>query len=608
MGAMENKVLNVFNTKYVLARADVATDTDFNNIDRVVAHEYFHNWTGNRVTCRDWFQLSLKEGLTVFRDQQFGADVHNRETSRIQEVRQLRAVQFPEDAGPMAHPIRPSTYLEISNFYTPTVYEKGAEVIRMMHTLIGPERFRQGMDLYFSRHDGQAVTCDDFVAAMADASGFDLAPFKPWYSQSGTPRLKARADYDATQRRYTLSLSQEAGSPSAASQAPYLMPIAVGLVGPDGQDMDLSGETTRILHLTQPQQSFVFENVPVAPVPSLLRNFSAPVVLEFEYSDAQLAHLFAHDSDPFNRWEAGQRLFGRLILAAVSRVAQGQSIDWPPSVLAAARQVLTSASDPAFIAEALSLPSETTLAEQMDIVDPEALHLARADLARFLAAGLEAEFARLYGALAPTGPYRPSSADIGRRRLRNLCLGYLNELNTPAYLELAGAQFAGADNMTDQFAALSLFANSPGDDGKAALGAFYTRWQREALVVDKWLGVQASSRRTDTLATVKGLLAHPAFDIRNPNKVYALLRTFGGNHRNFHAADGQGYRFIAAQAAALDRLNPQVASRLARCFDRWRKFDPVRQGHAKAALEELIRQPNLSPDVFEVIEKSLRAL
>ena len=606
MGAMENKGLNIFNTKYVLARADVATDVDFENIDRVVAHEYFHNWTGNRVTCRDWFQLSLKEGLTVFRDQEFGADTHSRETARIREVRGLRAVQFPEDAGPMAHPVRPSAYLEINNFYTATVYEKGAEVVRMIHTLIGKAAFRRGMDLYFARHDGQAVTCDDFVAAMADASGFDFTPFMAWYRQAGTPQLSARGEYDAPARRYTLHLSQHcAASAGQPEKTPYLIPFALGLLGPDGADLDLGGQHTPVLHFTASEQTFVFDNIDHPPVPSLLRNFSAPVVLDYAYSEFDLAFLLAHDSDPFNRWEAGQRLFSQLIRAAVARLAQGLVPLWSDSLLDAVRKVLLGNGDPAFIAEALTLPGEATLAEQMEVVDPEVLYQARSALARFVAQGLASEFAECYAALAPRVAYVADTAQAGGRRLRNLCLSYLNELDEPTYRALARLQFEQADNMTDQFAALSVLVNVSGEEGDAALAAFYARWQSEALVVDKWLSVQAASRLPATRARVEALTGHAAFDLRNPNKVYALLRTFGANHRHFHAADGSGYRFLAGQIGVLDPINPQVASRLARSFDRWRRFDAVHQQHASAALESLRQQPGLSSDVFEVIDKAL---
>jgi len=607
MGAMENKGLNIFNTKYVLARADVATDVDFENIDRVVAHEYFHNWTGDRVTCRDWFQLSLKEGLTVFRDQEFGADTHSRETARIREVRGLRAVQFPEDAGPMAHPVRPSAYVEINNFYTATVYEKGAEVVRMIQTLIGRDAFRKGMDIYFERHDGQAVTCDDFVAAMSAASGFDFTQFMTWYRQAGTPRVSARGAYDAAARRYTLTLSQScAPTPGQPEKAPYLIPVAVGLIGPDGAAFDLGGNATRVLQLTEPQQSFVFEGIAAEPVPSLLRNFSAPVVLDYPYSENDLAHLLAHDSDPFNRWEAGQRLFGQLILGNAARLMRGENPEWPGSVIEAARKVLLGGGDPAFIAEALTLPGEATLAEQMAVVDPEALFGARSGLAKALATGLEADFARMYAQLAPAGAYRPETAEAARRRLRNLCLDYLNRIESPRYREMAFQQFSSADNMTDQFGALTVLANCSGTEGNTALEAFFARWQHEALVVDKWLSVQAASSLPETPGRVEALTHHAAFDLRNPNKVYSLLRTFGANHRHFHAADGAGYRFLAAQIAALDPLNPQVAARLARCFDRWKKFDGARQVHSRAALEGLHRQAGLSRDVFEVVDKALR--
>ena len=470
MGAMENKGLNIFNTKYVLARPDVATDADFEHIDRVVAHEYFHNWSGNRVTCRDWFQLSLKEGLTVFRDQEFGADVHNRSVARIREVRNLRAAQFPEDNGPMAHPVRPASYIEINNFYTATVYEKGAEVVRMIQTLIGRDAFRRGMDLYFARHDGQAVTCDDFVAAMAAASGFDFTQFMCWYAQAGTPHIQASGSYDAATRRYVLRLSQScAATPGQPEKQPYHIPVAFGLVGPDGKDLPLylagedSASTQRVLSLCSATQEFIFENVAVAPVPSLLRDFSAPVVLDFDYSDAGLAHLMAHDSDPFNRWEAGQRLASRLIISATATLSAGGTPEWPPSFAQAAARVLAEADvDPAFAAEALSLPSEATLAEQFEVVDPDALHAARNGLRRFLADQLGTEFMACYERLAPQDSYQPDAQSAARRALRNLCLGYLCETDSTASRALSKQQFDCADNMTDQFASLAVLAQSDG--------------------------------------------------------------------------------------------------------------------------------------------------
>jgi len=605
MGAMENKGLNIFNTKYVLARSDVATDVDFENIDRVVAHEYFHNWTGNRVTCRDWFQLSLKEGLTVFRDQEFGADLHNRSIARIREVRGLRAGQFPEDAGPMSHPVRPSSFVEINNFYTATVYEKGAEVIRMIQTLIGREGFRAGMDEYFRRHDGQAVTCEDFVAAMAAASGFDFTQFMRWYNQPGTPRVAVDGHFDAETRTYTLTCTQ--ANPRASDQAPYLIPVRVALFSEEGE---LVANSERLLQLTANTQSFVFNDIAAEPTPSLLRDFSAPVYLDFAYTPEQLTLLLAHESDPFNAWEAGQRLASTLILDATAAIAGGRQPAWPASFVDAARRLLQTQArrGAAFVAEALTLPGETTLAEALDEVDPDALHAARNALRRHLAEQLESEFAGLYATLAPNAPYAPTSEQAGRRALRNVCLGYLLELDTPATRQLALQQFRNADNMTDQFAALAALANVNAADcpeRETALADFYARWQHEALVVDKWLAAQSTSRRPDTLATVKALTAHPAFDIGNPNKVYALIRAFGANLPRFNAADGSGYAFIADRILDLHDRNPQVASRLARCFDRWKKFDTGRQAHARAALERIRGHEGLSRDVLEVVTRAL---
>ncbi len=624
MGAMENKGLNIFNTKYVLARPDTATDVDYENVDRVVAHEYFHNWTGNRVTCRDWFQLSLKEGLTVFRDQEFTADTHNRALARIRDVRTLHAVQFPEDAGPMAHPVRPEAYVEINNFYTSTVYEKGAEVVRMIHTLLGEAGFRRGMDLYFARHDGQAVTCDHFVAAMANASGVDLQQFMRWYDHAGTPRIRVRGDYDAEQRRYVLALTQERPSApaTAASDLPFHIPVAVGLCGSDGHDLPLvlaaelaghsangqpaAAPTTRVLSLTERHQEFVFLAVDAAPVPSLLRNFSAPVIIEYAWRDEELTHLLAYDSDPFNRWEAGQRLTSRLILAATAELTQGRPMRWPESIARALARVLELAeSDPAFAAETLTLPGEATLAEEMAVVDPAALHAARNGLRCFLAEQMARQLEQCYASLSATGGYQATPSAAGRRALRNVCLSYLGELRTQETRTRAFAQFVSADNMTDQFAALAVLAQDDCAERGRALTAFYERWQNEALVVDKWLAVQAASRLPETLAVVQRLLEHPAFERHNPNKVYALLNTFGNNHVRFHAADGSAYRFLAEQIGEIDQFNPQVAARLARRFDRWRRFTAEHQQHAQDALTGLLTMRRLSPDVGEVVERAL---
>lgn len=479
----------------------------------------------------------------------------------------------------------------------------------MIHTLTGQEAFRQGMDLYFARHDGQAVTCDDFVACMQEASGVDFTQFMRWYEQAGTPHVSATGVYDAPGQRYILNLSQScAPTPGQRVKQPCHIPVAIGLVGPDGQDMPLRTDDehahvmTRVLSLREASQAFVFEGVTTAPTPSLLRNFSAPVILDFDYSDTELAHLLAHDSDPFNRWEAGQRLFSRLIVEASGIIGAGGQPGWPLHVVKAVAAVLMNEQvDPAFAAEALSLPGEATLAEQLAVVDPDALHAARDGLRLHLAEQLGAEFKSCYERLASADGYSPEGA--ARRALRNLCLGYLCEANSAAGLALS--QFNSADNMTDQFAALAVLAQGGGLEREQALDAFYRRWQAEPLVLDKWLQVQASSRNSDTLAVIRKLLEHPAFDLRNPNKVYALLRTFGNNHVRFHAADGSGYRFMVEQTCRLDAINPQVAARLARCFDRWRRFDAVRQSHARAALETLREHAGLSRDVFEIVERSL---
>jgi aminopeptidase N len=577
-GAMENKGLNIFNTKYVLARADTATDSDYLNIDRVVAHEYFHNWTGDRVTCRDWFQLSLKEGLTVFRDQEYGADTYSRAVTRIGEVRMLRAAQFPEDAGPMAHPVRPQSYMEIRNFYTMTVYEKGAEVVRMQHTLLGEERFQKGMKLYFERHDGQAVTCDDFVQAMQDASGVDLAQFRRWYDVAGTPVLDCRGSYQ--DGAFTLHVKQ-------SMNPPFHIPLAVKI-----------GQHEQVLSIKKTEEAFKFENLSSKPVPSLLRGFSAPVILNYPYTEAELIHLMAEDDDPFNRWEAGQRLMATIILERAGEPSQD-------FLGACARMLEHSKADPAFAAEALALPSESFLAEQMAVVDPDALHAARNGLRRRIAEALRKPLLEAYRANETEGPYSPDAASAGRRALRNLCLGFLMELADEQARALCLEQYQRSDNMTESFAALGLLANCECPEREPALARFYARWKDESLVVDKWLSVQATSRLPGTLARVRELLAHPSFDIRVPNKVYALIRAFAANHVRFHAADGAGYAFLADQVLALDKLNPQVAARMARGFDRWKRFDPARQALAGAQLARIRDTDGLSRDVAEIVGKAL---
>jgi aminopeptidase N len=615
MGAMENKGLNIFNTKYVLARADTATDRDFEGIDRVVAHEYFHNWTGNRVTCRDWFQLSLKEGLTVFRDQEFGADHYSRAVTRIQEVRMLRSMQFAEDAGPMAHPVRPQSYLEISNFYTATVYEKGAEVVRMIHTLIGAEGFRKGMDLYFQRHDGQAVTTDEFAQAMQDASGVDLRQFKRWYDQAGTPTVAVEGIYDAQARTYTLRFKQSTPpTPGQTTKLPVLIPFAMGLVGADGKDVPLQpkdertgGGTTRILSLTRAEEERVFVNVAQPVVPSLNRGFSAPVIVQYPYSDADLTHLMAHDSDPFSRWEAGQQLAANLILGGIAALQAGKAFSIPPAFIDAFSRVLAAGfEDPAFAAEVLTLPGEGYIAERMEIADPDLIHEVRVKVRHTLARALRKQLLETYQALQTSGPYSPDAASAGRRALRNFCLSALMELDEPVHRALCMRQFESAGNMTDVLAALAALANCDCPERSIALRLFYQQWKDEALVIDKWLAVQATASLPGTLAEVQRLLAHPAFELKNPNKVRALIGSFcHGNQVNFHAKDGMGYTFGADRIIEIDPINPQMAARLTRSFDRWRKFDAGRQAHSRAALERIRAAPGLSKDTLEVVSKSL---
>jgi len=605
MGAMENKGLNVFNTKYVLARPDTATDDDYLGIDRVIAHEYFHNWTGNRVTCRDWFQLSLKEGLTVFRDQEFGADNYSRAVERVREVRELRGGQFAEDAGPMAHPVRPASYMEINNFYTSTVYEKGAEVVRMIRTLIGAQNFRKGMDLYFARHDGQAVTCDDFVRAMADAAGADLSQFMRWYDQAGTPVLEVTGEHDAAQKTYVLSVRQSCPpTPGQETKLPFHIPFAVGLVGPDGRD--LLAEGTRVLSVKAPEERFVFENIAAKPVLSLLRNFSAPVIVTHDYTETELTHLMAHDSDAFNRWEAGQRLALGIVLRGIAAAQGGRALEMPRDFVdAAARVVSDSSRDPAFAAEMLALPSENYIAEQVPVADPDAIHAVRDGLKRRLAAALKEELHAVYRAHGSARPYSPDAASAGRRALKNSALGLLMELEDAGVRALCMKQFEAADNMTDALAALCMLANCDCPERARALDAFYGKWETEPLVVDKWLAVQATTRLPSTLADVKRLMTHPAFNIRNPNKVYALIGGFRGNQVHFHAADGSGYAFLAEQVIALDAINPQVAARMARGFDRWKKFDAGRQAHARTALERISSAKGVSKGVLEIATRAL---
>jgi aminopeptidase N len=613
-GAMENKGLNVFNTKQVLARADISTDADFNFIDRTVAHEYFHNWTGNRVTCRDWFQLALKEGLTVFREQQYAADRYSRAVARIRAVTDLLSRQFPEDAGPMAHAVRPLSYEQISNFYTATIYSKGAEVVRMMHTLVGAEAFRKGIDLYFERYDGHAVTTDELVSAIQDASGIDLGQFKLWYDQAGTPRLEVRDRFDPATRIYTLVVTQRCPpTPGQPTKLPMHIPLTLGLIDGEGRDLPLRLEeedaargTSRVLSVRKETEVFRFVDVPACPVPSLGRDFSAPVYIDYEYSDESLQHLLCYDSDAFNRWRAGQRLAMKLLLQGIGDHLRGRPVQFPDYLAKAFGRVLSDAPhDPAFAAEALALPPEVVIAEQMDDIDPAAVHAVRVAMRRFLAERLEADLRRSYAVFTTRGPYRPDAESMGRRALRNLCLALLMELADDVSRSLCVAQLSTADNMTDALSALTAIANCACDERRAALDAFYAKWKDEPLVVDKWLGVEALSRLPGTVARVKELTAHPAFALTNPNKVYALLGSFAANQLNFHAADGSGYDLMASQSLAVDAVNPQVAARLMRNFERYRRFEPGRRALMRAALEQVAGTPGISKETAEVVGKAL---
>jgi aminopeptidase N len=614
MGAMENKSLNVFNAKYILADPETATDADYANIEAIVGHEYFHNWTGNRVTCRDWFQLSLKEGLTVFRDQEFSADMRSRAVKRIQDVRMLRARQFPEDAGPLAHPVRPDSYMEINNFYTATVYEKGAEVIRMLHALLGEPGFQAGMKLYFERHDGQAVTCDDFVAAMADATDTDLFAFKVWYSQAGTPEVTAKWATDAAAGVTTLVLAQRTEpTPGQTEKSPVPIPIALGLLGGDGATIplrvdgkDLGPET--VLMLNEERLEVAFETGAARDVtPSLNRGFSAPVIMKADYGPEARACLMAHDTDPFARWEAGQQYATALLLAMVGDLREGRALKPDGGFVAALGAMLGEDElDPAFRALAAALPSEDYLAEQMRPVAVDEIHEARTRLRRAIGAELRETFQWLHDGMSSEGPYDPGAEAAGRRSLRNAALAYLCAEDTTAAAALAMARFREADNMTDRMAALSVLSDMTDPCREEALDAFHARFKDDEQVMDKWLSVQATSARPDTLGRVRSLMDHPVFSLRKPNKVRALIGAFAmANPVRFHAADGSGYAFVADTLIDLDKLNPQVAARLLGAFGQWRRLPADRSRLMRGALERIAGTEGLSRDCTEIATKSL---
>ncbi|MEJ5863308.1 aminopeptidase N [Pseudomonas farsensis] len=619
MGAMENKGLNIFNSSCVLARAETATDAAHQRVEGVVAHEYFHNWSGNRVTCRDWFQLSLKEGFTVFRDAEFSADMNSRTVKRIEDVAYLRTHQFAEDAGPMAHPVRPDSFIEISNFYTLTVYEKGAEVVGMVRTLLGHEGFRKGSDLYFERHDGQAVTTDDFIKAMEDANGVDLAQFKRWYSQAGTPRLAVSEAYDPAARTYSLTFRQSCpATPGQAEKLPFVIPVALGLLDGAGQDLplQLAGEsaalgTSRVLSVTEAEQTFVFQGIDAKPLPSLLRGFSAPVKLSFPYDRDQLMFLMQHDSDGFNRWEAGQQLSVQVLQELIGQYQRGEALALDQRLLAALGTVLGNASlDPAMVAEMLSLPGEAYLTEISQVADVDAIHaardFARQQIAEHLFDGLWARY-QANREVSRATPYVAAAEHFARRSLQNIALSYLMLTGKPQALEAALEQFEHSDNMTERLTALAVLVNSPFEAERAkALQAFAEHFKDNPLVMDQWFSVQAASSQPGGLARVKALMQHPAFTLKNPNKVRALVGAFAGqNLVNFHAADGSGYRFLADLVIELNALNPQIASRQLAPLTRWRKYDDARQALMKGELERILGSGELSSDVYEVVSKSL---
>ncbi len=610
MGAMENKGLNIFNAKYVLSSPETATDEDYLAIEGVIAHEYFHNWTGNRVTCRDWFQLSLKEGLTVFRDQEFSADMNSPAVQRIDDVRQLKNFQFKEDAGPMAHPVRPDSYMEINNFYTATVYNKGAEVIRMMHTLLGKAGFRWGMDLYFARHDGQAVTCDDFVAAMSDASGIDLGQFKRWYSQAGTPVLEVSGKWHEDCDEFRLAVRQYlAEGPCRSTEQAFHIPIAVGLLGATGRDLlDREPQGTAVLHLQEKQQEFVFQGITEAPVVSFLRDFSAPVRVAGFQSREHLAFLMRHDSNLFNRWDTAARLAGEVILETAEQLRR----QLQPALDEAYSDAVTHSlggkvEDPALLALSLTLPPETTLAQEMETVDPDALHDARQLVKRQLAVKNNELFRQLYLDNRESGEYRLTALAIGRRSLKNVALGYLMAVDPlpEEYLALCVGQYRAATNMTDCIAALANLVNIDHDIRHEVLADFYSKWAGEPLVVDKWFALQALSILPDTLEKVRLLLENPSFSIENPNKVRALIGAFcTSNHVRFHRSNGDGYIFLADRILELNGINPQIAARLVAPLINWKRYDGERQTLMRGQLDRIAAAANLSRDVFEIVDKS----
>jgi aminopeptidase N len=615
MGAMENKGLNVFNDKYVLATGDTATDSDFAGVEAVIAHEYFHNWTGNRITCRDWFQLCLKEGLTVFRDQEFSSDMRSRPVKRISDVRSLRAAQFIEDSGPLAHPVRPEQYKEINNFYTSTIYEKGAEVVRMVHTLLGPEKFRAGMDLYFQRHDGEAATVEQFIQCFSDVNnGRDTTQFMRWYSQAGTPVVTVNAHYDAAAKTYALTLRQTVPpTPNQPAKLPMVIPLVLGLVGQNGRDMPLvlsDGGVVRrgVIVLHDAEWTFTFTGISERPVLSINRGFSAPIKLNTDQDAADLAFLAAHDSDPFNRWQALQTTAMRGLIGNVTRLRAGEQPRVDDVLLAAMAAVLDDARlEPAFVALALTPPGEGDIAREIGRdIDPDAIYRARAALRIAIGDRLGAPLAKVYDRMATPGGYSPDAASAGRRALRNIALDLLAAGGRPEAIARAAAQYDAADNMTNRMAALAILSQHAVPERSAALTDFYRRYAADALIVDKWFSLQATAPQAETLANVRKLTAHPAFSMANPNRVRALIGAFAqANPTQFNRADGAGYDFVADIILALDPNNPQLAARMATAFRTWRTLESGRQAKARAALQRIKATSGLSRDLADIVERAL---
>jgi len=602
MGAMENKGLNVFNSKYVLAKPESATDIDFVGIEGVIGHEYFHNWSGNRITCRDWFQLTLKEGLTVFRDQQFTADMTSATVKRIDDVNVLRSRQFAEDAGPMAHPIQPDSYVEINNFYTVTVYNKGAEVIRMIHTLLGEAGFRQGMDLYFERHDGEAATTEDFITAMEDATSTDLKQFRRWYHQAGTPELNINSDYDAKNKIFTMHVKQRS---NIAKNQPFHIPLAVCLMDEKGAEISASN---KILSITQAEEHFSFENVPANAVMSVLRNYSAPVKLNASLSHEQLAFLMAHDSDEFNRWNSAQQLSSALMLQLIDDAKQSKTLQLPESFIQAYKAVLNNSQlDKALAARILSLPSDDYLASLMPVIDVDGLQQVRDFCKQTLAQALQADFEKVYSN-CQCDKYSLTAEAMGQRSLKNICLSYLMALETASSIKMAVEQYQQANNMTDKMAALRAVAHTACDERTALLADFYQQWQGDALVIDKWFSVQATAGLPDTLDTIEQLQQHKDFDLRVPNRVRSLIGSFSqANMASFHHISGRGYQLLADCVLSLNETNPQIAARLALPLIQWRRFDVTRQGLIKQQLTRIAAHKTLAKDVYEIVTRGLSA-